>query len=300
MTAHPGRLRHRVGAAIARHRLWSPSDRVAVAVSGGLDSVALLDLLLETRDWHGAALEVVTVDHGTRPGSAADAQFVATLAADRGVRCAVIAVQPGSRSEAAARDARYAAFDALDVDRVALAHHRDDLAETVVLQLLRGTGTAGLGGIRPRRGRYVRPLLDVARADLARWAAHRGLGWRDDPTNADPRYLRNRVRAEVMPLLEALRPGAGRALARSAALAALDDEWLSAAVVDGPPWPRAFVAEGPEPVVRRSLIRGLPGLGASGVDAVLRAARAGPGEVQVPRGSVRVDADVVWFVPRSD
>lgn len=296
------RLRHRVGEAIRDHAMWGAGDVVAVAVSGGLDSVVLLDLLRVTERWHKGRLQVVTIDHQARPGSADDAAFVSALAAGWGLPCAAIAVTaaaPGGEAEL--RAARYAALEALPVDRIALAHHRDDLAETVILHLLRGTGTAGLAGMRPVRGRYVRPLLGIDKRELRRWAELRGLAWREDPTNADPRFLRNRVRAEVLPLLDAVRPGAIAALARSAEIVAKDDEWLSSLAVDGPPWPLAFVREGPEPLVRRSLLRGVDGLEAGSIDAVIAAARRGQGGTEVPGGWIGVDGDWVVFicVPRA-
>src|SRR5688500_10188272 len=121
------RLRHRVLDAIRRHHLWSPADRVAVAVSGGLDSVVLLHLLLSTRRSHGAVRSVVTVDHGLRPDSAEHASFVESLAADHGLHCVRANLSLGEASEADARHARYAVLDSVDADHVALAHHRDDL-----------------------------------------------------------------------------------------------------------------------------------------------------------------------------
>lgn len=215
--AGPGRLRHHVGATVRDRALWAPGDRVAVAVSGGADSLALLDLLEVTRRWHGGALEVVTVDHGIREGSADDAAFVWELARSRGLPCTWVSLGlRGGASEAECRDARYRALAGLSVARVALAHHRDDLAETVLLHLLRGTGPRGFAGMAWRRDRYVRPLLDVPRADLRRWLAWRGLAWRDDPTNTDPGRLRNRLRHEVLPLLEDVRPGGVAAIARGA------------------------------------------------------------------------------------
>ena len=126
MPLSAGRLRHRVGDAIARHRLWDRGQRVAVAVSGGLDSIVLLNVLLETRRWHGGILEVVTVDHGLRPDGAADADFVAERAMALGLPLHRFALVLPDASEASAREARYAVFDALPVDRVALGHHRDD------------------------------------------------------------------------------------------------------------------------------------------------------------------------------
>ncbi|MCA9490016.1 MAG: tRNA lysidine(34) synthetase TilS [Myxococcales bacterium] len=218
--AGPGRLRHRVGATIRDRGLWTAGERVAVAVSGGADSVALLDLLVETRRWHGARLEVVTVDHGTRADADTDASFVWALARDRGLPVTRFDLGLGAHaSEAVCREARYAAFERLGADRIALAHHREDLVETVLLQLIRGTAAHGIAWVR---GPYVRPLLDVPRDDLRRWLAWRSLAWREDPTNEERIRLRNRLRHEVLPLLEDLRPGAIGAFARSV-LAAADE-----------------------------------------------------------------------------
>lgn len=284
----PLRLRHRVGEAIAALGLWQPGERVAIAVSGGVDSVVLLDVLTETARWHGGALEVVTVDHGQHAESAAFAAFVAVLADGCGLRCTIAHAElaPGA-DEATARAARYAVFDRLDVDRVALAHHADDVAETVLVNLIRGTGLAGLAGIPRIRGRYVRPLLDEPRAAILAYASARGLRWRDDPTNADPRFLRNRLRAEVVPLLEAIRPGATRAIARTAAGVAADDAVLDAivdaelGVTSDPPvsWPLSFVCEAPEPVVRRAFQRAVPGISAGAVAEIVGAAARGYGQV---------------------
>lgn len=214
----PSRLRFVVGEAIRRHALWPPGARVVVAVSGGLDSVCLLDLLLVTAGWHGGALEVATCDHGTRAGQADEADFVCAEAARHGLRAHRFALALGAgASEATCRDARYAALRSVGADRIAVAHHRGDLAETVLINLMRGTGPRGVGGMVWRSSDVVRPLLGVDRAQLEAWARHRGLEWREDPTNRDPAHLRNRVRHEVLPLLEAIRPGATRAIGRSAA-----------------------------------------------------------------------------------
>lgn len=214
--AHPARLRFAVLEAVRRHALWSPGQRVAVAVSGGRDSVALLDLLLATRGAHGGALEVVTVDHRSRSGSGDDAAFVWGLARSLGLPVSRFDLPPGPRTEAAWREARYRALESVGADVIALAHHADDLAETVLMQLVRGVGPGAFRPMAWRRGRRVRPLLGVSRSAIAAYAASRRLTWREDPTNADPRYLRARIRAEVMPLLEALRPGAAAGIARAA------------------------------------------------------------------------------------
>lgn len=298
-------LKVRVAERVARHRLWEAGQRVAVAVSGGRDSVCLLDLLVETAGLHGGRLSVVTVDHGTRPGSAEDAGFVASLAAARDLPVLVhtAALGPGA-SEEEMRELRRACFAALEVDVVALAHHRRDQVETALLGWMRGSGTRGLAGMAWRQGRLVRPLLDTDPAELVSWAQHRGLAWREDPTNTDPRFLRNRVRHELLPLLEALRAGSVAAMGRGAAFAAADDallEELSRAAEEraGGGWSCRFIADSPEPLVRRALLRALPDAHAGIVDAIVQAARRGHGVVEVStsvrvvveRGVVRTDED---------
>ncbi len=301
----PSHLRFRVAEAVAAERLWARGDRVAVAVSGGADSVALLDLLLATQGMHGAVLSVVTVDHGQHAASAAHAAFVHELAEAAGLPCALArpALPPGS-SEARCREARFAAFEALDVDRVALAHHRDDQAETVLLALIRGAGAAGRAAMAPRRGRYVRPLLGIGREALRAYAAARALRWVEDPTNADPRFLRNALRGAAIPALEAARPGAMAALARAARHAAEDEALLAALAAEHPgaatpgSWPRSFLCDAPPPIVRRALLAALPDATAGQLDAILAAARAGGGRVDLPGGrSVSIEGARVCLEP---
>jgi len=279
----PTRLRHRVGAYVREHALWSAGDRVAVALSGGADSVVLLDLLAETRAWHGAQLSVVTVDHGVHSASAAHATFAKALAAERGLDCVVASLHLGEHaSERACRDGRRAVYDALDVDRVALAHHADDQAETVLINLLRGSGARGLGGMRPRRGRLVRPLLGEPRAALRDWAEARSLAWVEDPTNADPRYTRNRVRAELMPVLEAIRPGASAVIARSSAWCAADDDALQALCEELDPELDVTTLCALEPAVAlRWLGRWAPGTSLVERQRMLALAREGRGRCEV-------------------
>lgn len=289
--SHPGRLRHRVGQAIVEHELWSPGDRVAVAVSGGLDSMCLLSVLHATMGLHGAVLSVVSVDHGVREGSRADAAFVNDTATTLGLPCRVCSLELGAEaSEGQMRSARYAAFRSLGTDRVALAHHADDQAETLLLHAIRGTGTTGLAAMSWRRGGFVRPLLGERRAALEAWVAQYGVDYRDDPSNQDRRFLRNRLRHEVLPALEAARPGAIGALARSARHAAADDALLDALLdealqeVRGPDLPVSWVCRQPEPLVRRALLRRWPRLTTHQIGAVVRAAERGRGRVEVGDG----------------
>ena len=295
----PGSLLHRVGENIRDHALWTAGERVLVGVSGGLDSMVLLDVLVRIDRWHGGALEVATVDHGQRPESADDAAFVARVATERGLRAHVVRVAlPAQASEEQARDARYAAFDALGEAVIALAHHERDQAETLLLQLLRGAGLRGLAGMGFRVGKRARPLLDVPHADLVAYASENHLSWREDATNAHPRFLRNRVRSEVLPLLESLRPGATHAIARTATHIASDQAFIEASVVawgaHGPGTvERDLLRAAPDPIARVAVLRAFPGLTSAHVDAVLLAARGDGGDVEVTGGKIAIGAILV-------
>ena len=210
-----------------------PRTPLVVAVSGGLDSVVLLHLLRFGVGGAPARLVVAHFDHRMRPESPADARWVKGLGRAWGLRVEVGVTREPLRAETDARAARWAFLD--DVRRgagaewVVTAHHRDDQAETVLHHLMRGAGLRGLAGIRPAAGTRLRPLLTEPRAELHRWAQTAGLAWRTDATNSLAIGPRNRLRWEVLPLLEAIRPGAAGAVARTAAIAAADDEALVAA-----------------------------------------------------------------------
>jgi tRNA(Ile)-lysidine synthase len=214
-----------------------PDDAtMLLAVSGGPDSIALLHgaaRLVETdaRRWN---LTVAHLDHALRPDSADDARFVAEAAEalelrHEGIRTdvAALAREEGRSIEDAAREARYRFLEQVAPDGavIATAHTADDAAETVLLNLLRGSGLAGVRGIPARRGRVVRPLLAERRATLRDLLDAAGIRYRLDPSNDDPAFLRNRVRHEVMPLLEVIRPGAAERIGQFSRLAA-DDEAL--------------------------------------------------------------------------
>ena len=209
---------------IRRTHLLKPGDRVAAAVSGGADSVALLRLLLELRGELGIVLSVVHFNHQLR-GAASDADeaFVAALATEFGLDfhagrqdIASLAQQNSSGLEATARRHRYQYFRRLVsqglVSAVATGHTRDDQAETVLLKLLRGAGFRGLAAIFPALavknaagavcGAIVRPLLPFRRSDLVPYLRELQQPWREDATNQELKFLRNRVRHRLMPLLE--------------------------------------------------------------------------------------------------
>src|SRR4051812_22309695 len=200
--------------------------RIAVALSGGIDSVVLLHLL---KDHPGVT--AVHVHHSLSPNADAWAAFCRRLCKRWAVPLSVSQVsvkKKGKGLEAAAREARYAAFRTLKADVIALAHHLDDQAETVLMNLLRGAGLRGAGGMRPLarfEGKLLaRPLLEVPRKDLESYARLHGLEWIEDETNADESLTRNFLRRRVGPLLETRFPQWRRSLARAARLFSEKDD----------------------------------------------------------------------------
>jgi tRNA(Ile)-lysidine synthase len=249
-----------------------PRARVAVAFSGGGDSAALLAALaVLAKRRRSLALRAVHIDHGLQRSSRSWARHCARVAGKLGVPLLVRRVKvpaaKGQSLEAEARRVRYTAFARLLAPGESLltGHHLEDQAETVLLQLLRGAGVAGLAAMPPDaplgRGRLVRPLLEVPRAALRDYARQRGLEWIEDPMNLDARFDRAYVRGEVLPRLEARWPSAARALARSArhardaqgllAQMAADD---LAAAADGPDLSVAVLRRLPD-VRRRNVLR---------------------------------------------
>jgi tRNA(Ile)-lysidine synthase len=224
-----------------------------VAVSGGADSVALLLALAEAnreKEALGVVLSAVHVHHGLRGAEAdADEGFVLNLCEQLGVPLVMERVDVAARQESeregmeeAARELRYQVFWELmksgRVDAVATAHTLDDQAETVMMKLLRGAWTEGIGGVAPvvenkgqeRRGRIVRPMLGVRREDVEAYLRNRGQAWREDTTNRDVSLTRNRLRLELVPLLRGFNPGIDLALARLAEIARDEEAFWQAEV----------------------------------------------------------------------
>jgi len=217
-------LDHKVFSCLRRRHWLKPGDRLGVAVSGGADSVALLRSLVELRGELGIVVSAVHFNHTLRGDeSEADQAFVKDLAGRYGLelheaRGDVVrrAKEHSLSTETAAREARYEFFWSLiedsRLDKIATAHTLDDQAETVLLRLMRGTGTRGLGGIHPEltgpapdrtsRGLIIRPLLHTRRRDIERYLAGLGQRWREDSSNRDLHHTRNRVRKRLIPLLE--------------------------------------------------------------------------------------------------
>jgi tRNA(Ile)-lysidine synthase len=214
---------------IRTHELVRAGDVVIVAVSGGSDSMALLGTLWELAPRLHVRLEVATVDHGLRPEARAEGELVRSRAEAlelpwHGLRVDVASARRDRASwQDAARRVRLEALRALaerrGAARVALGHQADDQAETVLFRVVRGTGLAGLAGIPYARPPFIRPLLDVTRAEIARYLARRSLPFVEDPSNADPRYARARVRHRWLPLLAEENPRVREALVALAAAA---------------------------------------------------------------------------------
>lgn len=238
------RLLERVIAAITRYNMIPRGSRLGVAVSGGADSVCLLHLLSELATGWNLHLTVLHLNHKLRPESDADEAFVRELAArfslpfeSAAADVGGVAASAGSNLEETARRLRREFFAQFlregRLDRIALGHTRSDQAETVLFRLLRGTGLSGLAGILPVTVEgLVRPLIEIERVDVEQWLRERTIAWREDSTNQDCTFARNRIRHRLIPALRAdWNPEVTAALAGLAALA-FDEERFWEAYVE--------------------------------------------------------------------
>ena len=229
--------------AIRERSLIARFDTVVVAVSGGVDSVALLDYLVSRSDL-SLTLVIAHLNHALRgEESDGDEGFVRHLAERYGIRfecrrteVSLLAREKGISIEEAGREARYSFFaevaQAVGADAVAIAHHLDDQAETVLLRLIRGSGPTGLRGMpyRSADGRYIRPFLDLTRMEIEDYAAVRKLPFRTDSSNSDSSFLRNSIRNRLLPYLCEYNPAIARRLADTASIMAADEALLSMTV----------------------------------------------------------------------
>jgi len=219
----PRQIRDTVRRYALAHDLLRPGPLV-VAVSGGADSTALLLLVADLAPELGLVLHVAHFDHRIRRAGAADAQFVSDLAASAGATVRIGRAETKPRSEDEARRARYAFLRRVASERnaaaIATGHTRDDQAETLLLHMTRGSGIAGLAGMRPSRDGITRPLLCIGRAETAAICVAAAIAPCEDPTNRSLRYARNRIRRRVLPELAAIDPQVTTALARLADAAA--------------------------------------------------------------------------------
>lgn len=238
MTTQHSDLPARVALFLRQH---PPGRRLSVGFSGGLDSTVLLHLLAGLRDELGFTLSAVHVHHGLSPQADAWVEHCRRQCAALNVPLQVARVavnRAGLGFEAAAREARYRVFAGVDADALALAQQRDDQAETVLLQLLRGAGMKGLAAMPAERAlgpiKLLRPLLDVTRGEIEAYARAQGLSWVDDESNADAAMRRNAARHHLLPVLEGLFPGGAATLAQAAATFAETASLLDAlACLDG-------------------------------------------------------------------
>jgi tRNA(Ile)-lysidine synthase len=263
-SAIPVMLPRRVAIAITLHHVFEPGERVVVAVSGGPDSLALLSVLREIVPAVPLHLTVAHFDHGWRAESQADRDFVASMAASWGYDFRTArAADEIPHTENAARAARYAFLRqtaaATNSTTIALGHTQDDQVETLLLHLLRGSGSKGLGAMRRRDGDLARPLLDISRADIEAYLARLHLAPVRDASNDDPRFTRNRLRQQLMPAIDAFDPAARDLLARTADILSEEDRFIEAQLANLP----ADIATNRDafarlpPALQRRVIRGL-------------------------------------------
>ena len=208
---------------INRYNLIAEGEKIVLALSGGIDSMVLADLLLK------AKVEFIAAHcnfHLRGEESNGDDWFVRKFAEKRGIQCFVkhfetekYAAKYGISIEMAARDLRYAWFEQLrqqlGYDKIAVAHHADDQAETFFINLLRGAGLNGLKGMKPQNGVIIRPLLWASREQIRKYAVENHIVWREDHTNVESVYLRNRIRNQLLPVFDELQPKARQGLYKS-------------------------------------------------------------------------------------
>ena len=288
-------LIRRVGATVARGRLLAPGEPVLALVSGGADST-LLALVLHAL---GHPLETLHVAHGLRGAeSDADAEACRALAAHLAVPHREVDgfVSPGAGVEARARLQRRAAADAVRAGRaVATGHTRDDRVETILYRLAASPGSAAFAALPAADGGgRVRPLLELSRDEVRSELRRAGIAWRDDSSNGDRSFARNRVRLDLLPAFRSLHPAAEANLLRTAALLAEDDAALDALAAEllcaGGDLSTAAVAAAPLAVLRRALRRvaGFPAPRPVAAERVAALARSRSGAGSVPLGSGRV------------
>jgi tRNA(Ile)-lysidine synthase len=237
----------KVKATLSRYEMIQPGDLIVVGVSGGPDSVCLLHILHRLKNELKVALLVAHFDHGLRPGEdAPETRFVASLAESMGLpfeteKARSLLRQSIGSQEEAARNARYRFLEKMrkrhGAREIALAHHLNDQAETILMRLLRGSGPSGLGGIPPCRDRVIiRPLIEINRKEVEAYVKAQGLSYVTDSSNLQTLFLRNRIRIELLPLLENYQPRLVERLAETAEILREEDKYLEQVVkawIDG-------------------------------------------------------------------
>ncbi|MDO5131479.1 MAG: tRNA lysidine(34) synthetase TilS, partial [Eubacteriales bacterium] len=252
----------RVKKYILDREMIRPGEAVVAGVSGGADSLCLFEVLRKLAEELPFSLYVVHVHHGLRDSAQGDLLFVEEICRQAGVPCVTVhrdaacaASAWGTGVEEAGRRIRYEAFDracrSIEEEkgtacRIAVAHHREDQAETVLFHLCRGTDLRGARGMLPVSGRIIRPLLPESRGAIEAFLREKGLSWREDETNGDISYTRNYLRAEILPrLAEGVNPAAAERIAQFAGVCADAERYLSRMTEEG--LRRCAVAEGAGP-----------------------------------------------------
>ncbi len=239
---HTDVLVRKFARAISENGMLLPGDSVLTGVSGGADSVALLHVLLALSDKYSLRIGIAHVNHGLR-GKAADrdAAFVEDLAKKRNVPyygkqidIAAVKRQNGVNLEEAGRDARYSFFneiaDGYGFDRIAVAHHMEDDAELILMNMLRGSGPTGMAGLAPVRGRIIRPLIHCRRMDILNYLKTRDIAYVHDKSNDDTRLHRNHIRHRLIPALKQYNPRVVENLHRLGQVTGFENRWLDSLV----------------------------------------------------------------------
>lgn len=239
-------LQKKVEETMRREHMAEKGGHIVAAVSGGKDSACLLRVLKELSGSWPFTLEALHVNHGLRGEEAdRDENFTRELCGRLGVKLTVLradvrktAAERRLSEEEAGRQVRYEALKALAEERrrergegapacvIATAHHRDDSAETILLNLFRGSGLKGLGGIRPVSGSVIRPLIEISSQQIRSWMEENGFGWCEDSTNGDTDYARNRIRGQILPLAAKVNREASANIVRAGGFLAQADEYL--------------------------------------------------------------------------
>ncbi|MCR5778782.1 MAG: tRNA lysidine(34) synthetase TilS [Lachnospiraceae bacterium] len=201
---------------IEKYSMIMPHDHVVCGVSGGADSMCLLFLLYKLREKLDFELSVVHVEHGIRgEASKEDARYVERICSEMGVSFKMVEIDApelarihGETLEEAARNARYKAFDSVGADKIAVAHHAGDVAETLLFNLFRGSSINGMGSIAPVRGKVIRPLLQLTKTEIIEFCKSENIEYRTDATNFDNEIARNSIRNQILPLACEINKGA--------------------------------------------------------------------------------------------
>lgn len=265
---------------IKKNKLIQAGERIGVGVSGGSDSMALVHFLNSVKEELDIEVIAICVDHGIREESRDEANFVVQKCKEMGVRAykfridaPKIAKEKNISIETAAREGRYGIFNSLFkrdvVDKIALAHHLNDQAETILMHIFRGSGLAGARGMEAMRDEhYIRPLLSTSKEEILAYTSLHGIDYISDPSNMDSSYSRNFLRNEVMPLISSKWPGAIKAIASFGEVVAEDDDYINNHLFDD-----AVIYEGkeariplsyfiyPQSIISRIIIKALKEIG---------------------------------------